>query len=248
LHKILRQIKIETMLENLKKILNEDQDPKAIEKITGKLDNLLMTNEEIGYIAVQKKPAVNMFPDSIVVTNKRIILCKPKNFGLSMEFIDYDWDDIEASFVKEGILGADFTFSTKSDLTHTVDYLPKNQARKLYTFAKEQLDLLKHPKVDTPIVEQPKAVEVIEEPQAIEEPEVIEEVATEEVTNYAEIIPVEQSGYRDEKQFPDDRSGLAELSQDELFEKLQNYKKLLDNGLILQGEYDSLKKEILSHM
>ncbi|MFN3753120.1 PH domain-containing protein [Flavobacterium sp.] len=236
------------MLDNLKKILNEDQDPKAIEKITAKLDNLLMSNEEVGYIAVQKKPAVNMFPDSIVVTNKRIILCKPKNLGLSMEFIDYDWDDIGASFVKEGILGADFTFSTKSDLTHTVDYLPKNQARKLYTFAKEQLDLLKHPKVESPVQEQPKADAVIEEPQVIAEAEVVEEVITEEVTNYAEIIPVEHSGYRDEKQFPDDRSGLAELSQDELFEKLQNYKKLLDNGLILQGEYDALKKEILSHM
>ena len=232
------------MLDNLKKILNEDQDPKAIEKITNKLDNLLMSNEHIGYIAVQKKPAVNMFPDSIVVTNKRIILCKPKNLGLSMEFIDYDWDDIEASFVKEGILGADFTFSTKSDLTHMVDYLPKNQARKLYTFAKEQLDLLKHPKVETPIIEQPITVSVINEPQVVE----VEEVITEEVINYAEIIPVEQSGYRDEKQFPDDKSGLAELSQDELFEKLQNYKKLLDNGLILQGEYDNYKKEILSHM
>ena len=69
-----------------------------------------------------------------------------------------------------------------------------------------------------------------------------------EVTDFAEIIPVAQSGYRDEKQFPDDRSGLAELSQDELFEKLSNYKKLLDNGLILQGEYDRLKAEVLKHM
>lgn len=234
------------MLDNLKKILNEDQDPKAIEKITSKLDNLLMTNEEIGYIAVQKKPAVNIFPDSIVVTNKRIILCKPKNLGLSMEFVDYDWDDIAASFVKEGILGADFTFSTKSDLTHTVDYLPKNQARKLYTFAKEQLDALKNPKTETVVQEQPKAVVAIEEPE-------VEEVVTEEVTNFAEIIPVSQSGYRDEKQFPDEQpesieNGLSQLSQDELFEKLQNYKKLLDNGLILQGEYDTLKKEILNYM
>lgn len=234
------------MLDNLKKILNEDQDPKAIEKITAKLDNLLMSNEEVGYIAVQKKPAVNMFPDSIVVTNKRIILCKPKNLGLSMEFIDYDWDDIEASFVKEGILGADFTFTTKSDLTHTVDYLPKNQARKLYTFAKEQLDLLKNPQVAPIVQEQPKEEEVIE--TSIATAEVVEEVATEEVTDFAEIIPVAQSGYRDEKQFPDDRSGLAELSQEELFEKLSNYKKLLDNGLILQGEYDRLKAEVLKHM
>lgn len=168
-----------------------------------------------------------------------------------MEFVDYDWDDIAGSFVKEGILGADFTFSTKSDLTHTVDYLPKNQARKLYTFAKEQLDLLKNPKTETaPIVSEPTAV-IAEEPQVVEEAEYVEEIPTEEVTNFAEIIP--HSGYRDEKQFPDEKpdnaeSGLAGLSQDELFEKLQNYKKLLDNGLIMQGEYDALKKEILSYM
>ncbi len=239
------------MLDNLKKILNEDQDPKAIEKITSKLDNLLMSNEEIGYIAVQKKPAVTILPDSIVVTNKRIILCKPKNLGLSMEFVDYDWDDIAASFVKEGILGAEFTFSTKSDLTHTVDYLPKNQARKLYTFAKEQLDLLKNPVVNAPIVEEKVFAE--ETPvEIIEEAEVVEEIQAEEVTSFAEIIPVAQSGFRDEKQFPDEKveteKGLADLSQDELFEKLQNYKKLLDNGLILQGEYDKLKAEIIKYM
>lgn len=235
------------MIDNLKKILNEDQDPKAIEKITAKLENLLMSNEEIGYIAVQKKPAVTIFPDSIVVTNKRIILCKPKNLGLSMEFIDYDWDDIAGSFVKEGILGADFTFTTNSDLTHTVDYLPKNQARKLYTYAKEQLDVLKNPKVATPIVEEVKAEAPIESP--IQEAEV-EEVQTEEVTLYAEIMPTSNDIIRDtEVEAPiSEEKGLAHLSQDELFAKLQNYKKLLDNGLILQGEYDRLKSEILKFL
>ncbi len=229
------------MIDNLKKILNEDQDPKAIEKITAKLENLLMSNETIGYIAVQKKPAVTILPDSIVVTNKRIILCKPKNLGLSMEFIDYDWDDIAASFVKEGILGADFTFSTKSDLTHTIDYLPKNQARKLYTFAKEQLDLLKNPVFAVPIVEEVKSVE--QECEA-------EEIATEEVTNFAEIMPVNSYTSYEEPKAEEvaTESKLSELSQEELFEKLQNYKKLLDNGLIMQGEYDSLKKEILSYI
>ena len=235
------------MIDNLKKILNEDQDPKAIEKITAKLENLLMSNEEVGYIAVQKKPAVTIFPDSIVVTNKRIILCKPKNLGLSMEFIDYDWDDIAGSFVKEGILGADFTFTTNSDLTHTVDYLPKNQARKLYTYAKEQLDLLKNPKVATPIVEEVKAETPIETP--VQEPE-IEEVQTEEVTLYAEIMPTSNDIIRDtEVEAPiSEEKGLAHLTQDELFAKLQNYKKLLDNGLILQGEYDRLKGEILKFL
>jgi len=235
------------MIDNLKKILNEDQDPKAIEKITSKLSNLLMSNEEIGYIAVQKKPAVTILPDSIVVTNKRIILCKPKNLGLSMEFVDYDWDDVAASFVKEGILGADFTFTTKSELTHTVDYLPKNQARKLYTYAKEQLDLLKNP-----IVNATTSNPVIAEEITFEEVAEVEEMETEEVTNFAEIVPV--SNYTSfeepkvEAAITSTERKLSELSQDELFEKLQNYKKLLDNGLIMQGEYDNYKKEILSYM
>jgi hypothetical protein len=234
------------MIDNLKKILNEDQDPKAIEKITAKLENLLMSNEEVGYIAVQKKPAVTILPDSIVVTNKRIILCKPKNLGLSMEFVDYDWDDIAASFVKEGILGADFTFTTKSELTHTVDYLPKTQARKLYTFAKEQLDLLKNPKVAIPIVEEVKQLE-----PEVKAEEVVEEMATEEVTNFAEIMPATTFSTFEETKVETQSSTerkLSEMSQDELFDKLQNYKKLLDNGLILQGEYDNYKKEILSYM
>lgn len=248
------------MKEQIKKFLNEEQDPKAIEKITSKLTDLLMKNEEIGYIGVQKKPAITVFPDSIVLTNKRIIICKPKNLGLSMDFTDYTWDDIAGTFVKENILGSEFSFTTKTDLTISIDYIPKTQARKIYTFAKEQLDILKNGIVPE-VISEPK-VEVFEEEEEIipetfaevEEPEVIEEMETEEVTDFAEIIPVSQSGYRDEKQYPDEKpealkeKTLGELSQDELFDKLQNYKKLLDNGLIMQGEYDTLKKEILSHM
>ena len=220
------------MIDNLKKILNEDQDPKAIEKITSKLENLLMSNEEVGYIAVQKKPAITVFPDSIVVTNKRIILCKPKNLGLSMEFMDYDWDDIAGTFVKEGFLGSDFSFSTKTDLTHTVEYLPKNQARKLYTYAKEQLDILKNGGVSENINSFSNLTDEVEE------------VPTEEVTRFAEIIPTVQDTELEEP-IPSHEKKLSEFTKDELFDKLNNYKKLLDNGLILQGEYDKLKNEIL---
>ena len=229
------------MIDNLKKILNEDQDPRAIEKITAKLDNLVMSNEEIGYIAVQKKPAITVFPDSIVVTNKRIILCKPKNLGLSMEFVDYDWDDIAGAFVKEGILGADFTFNTKSDLTHTVDYLPKNQARKLYTYSKEQLDRLKNLGNSSENMTMAEDISLLE----------IEDVPTEEVTSFTEIMPIEPTivvpDTEIEAELPHEK-GLKDLSKEELFEKLQNYKKLLDNGLILQGEYDRLKNEIIAYL
>ena len=214
------------MNEQLKKFLNEEQDPKAIEKVMSKLSDLLMKNEEIGYIAVQKKPAITVLPDSIVVTNKRIIICQPKNLGLSMNFTDYSWDEIESAFVKEGILGSDFSFVTKTAISVTIEYIPKVQARKMYAFAKEQIDLLKGGAVSNIVVE---------------------EVETEEVSSFAEIIPTQTPSFSEYSTMDTDKP-LNELSSDELFEKLQNYKKLLDNGLILQGEYDTMKKEILSYM
>ena len=229
------------MIDNLKKFLNEEQDPKAIEKVTSKLKDILMKNEEVGYIAVQKKPALTVLPDSIVMTNKRIIICQPKNLGLSMNFIDYTWDEIEGTFVKENILGSEFSFSTKTEMQVSIDYIPKVQARKIFTYAKEQLDILKNPAV-------PEEIKV-EVPEIIQE-EIIEEMETEEVTNYAEIMPA-VSNYAEsivENTATSSEKATSELSQDELFAKLQNYKKLLDNGLILQGEYDTLKKEILSLM
>jgi len=234
---------IEKMKDQIKKFLNEEQDPKAIEKITSKLNDLLMKNEEIGYIAVQKKPAITVFPDSVVVTNKRIIICQPKNLGLSMNFTDFTWDEIEGTFVKENILGSEFSFSTKTQIQVSIDYIPKIQARKIFTFAKEQLDLLKNPATNP-------TEEIKTQVPEFSAEENVEEVETEEVTNYAEIMPA-VSNYAEpivENTAASAEKLSSELTQDELFAKLQNYKKLLDNGLILQGEYDALKKEILSLM
>jgi hypothetical protein len=96
-------------------------------------------------------------------------------------------------------------------------------------------------------------------PEVMEE--VVEEVSTEEVTDFADpsfyselaqqIMPATTfTSYEEPKveATTSTEKKLSDLSQDELFEKLQNYKKLLDNGLIMQGEYDALKKEILSYM
>jgi hypothetical protein len=144
-------------------------------------------------------------------------------------------------------LGSEFSFSTKTDMQVSIDYIPKIQARKIFTYAKEQLDILKN----GVIVAAPLASIVVESPSdLIEEAELIEEMETEEITNFAEIMPL-VSNYAEpvfENTTSPTEKRLSELSQEELFIKLQNYKKLLDNGLILQGEYDTFKKEILSCM
>ncbi len=125
------------MINDIKKYLNEEQDPKAVEKILHKITSLLTSGENIEYIAVQKK-AINLSPDCIALTNKRIIFCRPKTFGLSMDFQDYLWKGIADCHMKEGVMGATFSIKTVKRGFNMMDYLPKAQARKLYQYAQER--------------------------------------------------------------------------------------------------------------
>lgn len=127
-------------MKDLKSFLNEEQDQRAVEKILDKVNGILTLGEEIEYIAVQKKPAINLSPDCIALTNKRVIFCMPKSFGLAMNFSDILWKDVHDCHMSEGILGATFKLRTIRGTTFLMDYLPKNQARKLYQFtqAKEE--------------------------------------------------------------------------------------------------------------
>ena len=115
------------------KLLNENQNPQAVEKLMSKISGLLTADEEVQYIAVQKKPVLNTSPDCVALTNKRVIFCRPKNFGLSMEFKDHQWKDVVDIHIKENMLGADFSIKTSKG-SDVMDYLPKDQARKLYQF------------------------------------------------------------------------------------------------------------------
>lgn len=124
-------------MQNIKQFLNENQDPKAVEKILSKVTELLTKGEEVEYIAVQKKPAVNFSPDCIALTNKRVLFCHPKTFGLTMDFKDFLWKDVIDCHMKEGILGASFSVKSSRGF-HRLDYLPKAQARKLYRYGQER--------------------------------------------------------------------------------------------------------------
>ncbi len=126
---------------DISKYINDNQDPKDIEKVLDKLNGILMNGEELTYIAVQKKPAINISPDYVAITDKRIIFCRPKNLGLAMEFQDFIWRDMKDSNLKENMLGSTLTIKTIHNVTSEIDYLPKVQARKIYSFCQEQEEI-----------------------------------------------------------------------------------------------------------
>ncbi len=120
--------------------INDDQDPIAVEKLLLKLQDMLASaGEEITYIAVQKKPAVTLFPNSIALTNKRVFICKSTKWGLATDFDIVPWQDIEDLSFKEGILGSQVTFTKYNGETLTMAYIPKDQVRKLYRAGMEAL-------------------------------------------------------------------------------------------------------------
>jgi len=123
---------------SIKELVTEEQDPKVIEKVLPKVQEYCTSNEEIQYIAVQKKTiGINFSPDCIALTNKRIILIRPKSFGLSLDFKDFSWMNVADVHMKEGVFAATITIKTTSGQTNSMEDIPKAQARRLYRFAQE---------------------------------------------------------------------------------------------------------------
>ena len=66
----------------IEKFLNDEQDPKTVEKVYSRLNDLLNSGEEILYIAVQKKPLVNILPDCIALNQQTHFVFHPGKPGL----------------------------------------------------------------------------------------------------------------------------------------------------------------------
>ncbi|MBV8327185.1 PH domain-containing protein [Chryseobacterium sp.] len=207
---------------NLKQFLNEEQDPKAVEKLLEKINSLLTSQESVEYIAVQKKPAMNFSPDCIALTNRRIIFCRPKNFGFSMDFQDYSWVDVADCHIKEGILGATFIMKTVRNNTYMMDYLPKAQARKLYQYAQE-------------IEEQMRGLR--------REKELETRRASAGGVTVNNATPV----FTHPQQVQQSHNPML-IENEDPFALLQKLKGLMENGIISAEEFEGKKNEILSRV
>lgn len=127
---------------HLQKFLGEEQDAAVVQRVHARALELCTQGENIKYIAVQKKPIVTIAPDAVLLTNKRVIIFRPKLFGMSFE--DFPWRDVEDIHVKEGLLGATFSVQPVSGERVEIDSLPKAQARKLYQFGQEMEEQVHH--------------------------------------------------------------------------------------------------------
>lgn len=207
---------------NIDRYINEEQDPKTVERILGKLQDMLDSGELVTYIAVQKKPAVTLLPDCIVLTNKRIFLCEATNLGLSTNFEIFNWADLKTITFKEEFFGAKFTIVPTDNENLTVDYIPKVQARKLYQLAKEAME------------KQQSQSQLNDKVSAVTEDR--------ELNDYQsfKLQPEEEPIIKEDP--------IKIEEEDELTLKLKKLKTLFDKQLITKDEYESKKLELLSQL
>ncbi len=236
----------------IEKFLNDQQDPKAVEKVYSRLNDLLTTDEQIIYIATQKKPLVNLFPDCVALTNKRILFFTPANLGLSIKFIDFVWKDIADVNTKEEIIGAIFSATTVNGSEMGVDYLPKVQARKLYQYSQERKEAEREARRLRELEEKRAASGAFQydnanrQPEETPAPTLAPQPHFNAVQAFTPAPPVQQPPVQ--VQPPVAVEPVAPQKPDELTEKLKKLKMLFDNSLISQEEYNQKKMELLSEL
>ena len=120
----------------INKFLNEKQDPEVVKIVFDRVSQILTSQEEIRYIAVQNPP-LSATPDCVVLTNRRFILHRPKLLG-GVHFQDHIWRDLQDVHLKEGMRSATLTWRVVGKpVQFSIGHVPKEQARRLYGFAQE---------------------------------------------------------------------------------------------------------------
>lgn len=238
---------------SIDKFLQDGQDPKVVEKIYTKILDMLTHGESVNYIAVQKKPAVTLLPDSIAISNRRIFLCEFTKLGLATNFEIFSWRDIKDIAFKEEIFGSKVTVIPFTSENLSVDYIPKVQARKLYQLIKEALENSQN------IEEASEAPLIVETRTEVKAP-TINEMYKQQAVERRQAVQEVESG-RDLEEEKAAEQPLSEIrvteplvvdvvseEEDEITLKLKKLKKLFDKQLITQEEYESKKAEILSQI
>lgn len=121
--------------EALMHYMDEGQDPEVVADVYQQVTQLISSHEQIFYIAHQKRKLMKTKPDSVIVTNERLIIIHQGLGGSRVE--DHQWKDIIRVEMREGIMGTTFSMLDRNDHIIQVDDLPKPQLEKLCQLAQE---------------------------------------------------------------------------------------------------------------
>jgi hypothetical protein len=109
-------------------------------RVPGAVKKLLLADEQVLAVIKQSRLKAAITPDSIIITNQRIIRYSPSALGLHKEIEDYRYEDIANLKIDKGVLFATITARRRfmsQDLV--LDKLLKDQADYISRVIQENL-------------------------------------------------------------------------------------------------------------
>lgn len=239
----------------IRAFLNEEQDPAAVTRVYDRLMQICMADEQVLYIAVQKKPLINISPAAVALSNKRVIIFRPQTFGLALSFDDHYWLNVVNVHITEAVLGSTFFVRLNDNRQPFVDSLPKAQARRLYQFGQQMEEQMHRHRRELMLEERRAGAgnfnvamnNMQAPPQNSAYPQQMP--PQQQLPPYQQVpsqqLPPNNSFASSQHAFPPAQS--QAMAEDPV-EVLSKLKAMLDRGLISQAEYDAKKTEIMARL
>jgi hypothetical protein len=102
----------------------------AIPKV---IRDTMTRDEEVLYAVQQARLKQAIAPDSIFITNKRIIIHRPYTLGLRREMEDYKYEDMANTVIDQGIISSTIAIKMRFLSDDVVlESIPRNIAREIF--------------------------------------------------------------------------------------------------------------------
>jgi PH (Pleckstrin Homology) domain-containing protein len=102
---------------------------------------LLDNEEKVLYSAKQKKYRPSVNTESIVITNRRVILRKPFMMNMKKSYTDYIYSDISNIILDKGPLRSTIILSLKMDADDLIiENVPNEMAQRAFRIIRERVD------------------------------------------------------------------------------------------------------------
>ena len=105
------------------------------------LTNILDPNETVELYIKQKFYHIAIDIDSVVITNKRVILRHPHALGLKKDYTDYNYRDFENVIIDKGIVRSTIKCTLKAAGPPLIlEDVPKSDAEKAYRIIRDNIN------------------------------------------------------------------------------------------------------------
>jgi len=123
--------------EEITHFIDDDQDQTAVAQAFREINPVLATDENIYYVAVQKRSGLlSRTKSCVVLTNNRVLILKIKKSGSEME--SHKWTSIgDTSMKHEGNELGTFTASLQQGKSFDVTHIPLAQVQRLVQLSHE---------------------------------------------------------------------------------------------------------------